>query len=83
MKNDCILDFLFWDHLLEQNRSYQYIERGGKRNRDIQRKLQKRLHFGFSVLGPPAGAKQELPAYRERREEGGETEILRGNLKNG
>ena len=40
------------------------------------------MHFGFSILGPPAGAKQELPVYRERREEGGEAEILRGNLKN-
>ena len=38
--------------------------------------------FGFSILGPPAGAKQELPLYRERREEGRETEILRENLKN-
>ena len=28
MKNDCMFDLLFWDHLLEQNRSYQYIERG-------------------------------------------------------
>ena len=40
------------------------------------------MHFGFCILGPPAGAKQELPVYRERREEGRETEILRGNLKN-
>ena len=40
------------------------------------------MHFGFSILGPPAGAKQELPVYRKRREEGRETEILRGNLKN-
>ena len=50
--NAC-LDFLFWDHLLEPNRRYQYIEReerGGRRSRDIERKLEKRLHFGFSVL---------------------------------
>ena len=40
------------------------------------------MHFGFSILGPPAGAKQELPVYRKRREERGETEILKGNLKN-
>ena len=31
LKNDCILDFLFWDHLLEQNRSDQYIEREERR----------------------------------------------------
>ena len=40
------------------------------------------MHVGFSSLGPPAGAKQELPVYRKRREERGETEILKGNLKN-
>ena len=28
--NAC-LDFLFWDHLLEPNRRYQYIERGERR----------------------------------------------------
>ena len=26
-----MFDLLFWDHLLEQNRSYQYIERGSRR----------------------------------------------------
>ena len=40
------------------------------------------MHVGFSSLGPPAGAKQELPVQRKRREERGETEILKGNLKN-
>ena len=40
------------------------------------------MHVGFSSLGPPAGAKQELPVYRKRREERGETEILKGSLKN-
>ena len=39
------------------------------------------MHFGCSILGPPAGAQQELPVYRERREEGRETQTLRGNLK--
>ena len=36
LKNDCILDFVFWDHLLEQNRSYQYIE-GRERMEEKQR----------------------------------------------
>ena len=31
LENDCMLDFLFWDHLLGQNRSDQYIERGERR----------------------------------------------------
>ena len=40
------------------------------------------MHFGSSILGPPAGAKQELPVYRERGEEGGEAKRFRENLKN-
>jgi len=44
-------------------------DRGGRRNRTIERKFEKRLHFGFCILGPPAGAKQELAVYGERGEQ--------------